>query len=112
MPLFWIVPELRYFFVQPVAVDTVNGKATTMADYFTSITKDPNKKERLSARDLRLSKVSFPAHQSRSSFSYLQDSVLMNIYLSITKNNLAVGKPDKKLNLYEISVSSPEERFT
>jgi hypothetical protein len=98
-----------------LSVDTLNGKPITMADYLTKISRDSTKKstKKPTLKELRLSKVSFPAGQPRESFSYLQDSVLLNLYKKLVLNGgLAVGKPDKKLNLYEVSVVSPDERFS
>lgn len=98
-----------------LSVDTLNGQPITMADFYSRISSDSSKKssKKLSLQELRLSKVSFPVGQPSSNFSYLQDSVLMNIYLGLIKDgSLNVGKPDKKLNLYEVSVVSPNERFT
>jgi uncharacterized protein involved in exopolysaccharide biosynthesis len=99
-----------------LSVDTLSGKPITMADYFSKISADSIKKDepgRLSPQALRLSKVSFPVGQPRSSFSYLQDSVLRNMYEKFSLNGgLKVSKPDKKLNLYEVSVVSYDERFS
>lgn len=94
-----------------LSADTVNGKVVSMADYFNRISRDTTRK--LSAAQLRIRNISFPVGQPRSSFSYLQDSVLLNMYSGIIKDGwLKVGKPDKKLNLYEVSVLSPDEHFT
>lgn len=98
-----------------LSVDTFQGNPITMVDYLAEVSKDTTKKnngKKLSDAELRLSKISFPVGQSRETYSYLQDSVLMNIYENISKGNLKVGKPDKKLNLFEISIVSPDERFT
>jgi len=99
-----------------LSVDTVNGKPITMADYYRKISLDSTKMQSgksPTGNALRLSKVSFPAFQPRNLFSYLQDSVLFNLYKDFAVNgNLKVGKPDKKLNLYEVSVISLDERFS
>jgi len=99
-----------------LSVDTIEGKPITMADYIIKLTEDSTKKKsihKMSPNELRLSKVSFPPYQPRSNFSYLQDSVLINVYKDFVSGGmLKVGKPDKKLNLYEISVTTPNERFS
>jgi hypothetical protein len=99
-----------------LSVDTLNGKPITMANYFNRISSDTTKKKvakKLSAMELRLRNVSFPAGQTRETFSYLQDSVLLNLYKVFAIDGaLKVGKPDKKLNLFEIAVTSPDERFS
>lgn len=88
--------------------DTLNGEIQTMASYYIAITSEGKKIDTSS----RLSKVSFPVGQSRTSFTYLQDSLLFNIYSAITGKMLNVSRPDKKLNIYEVSVISNNERFT
>lgn len=99
-----------------LSTDTVNGKAITMADYLKVVSNDSTKKnegEKLSDKELRLSQVSFPVGQPRNTFSYLQDSVLINMYKDFTEGGgLRANRPDKKINLYEISVVSPNERFS
>lgn len=100
-----------------LSVDTFNGKPVTMADYYLEISRDPKKKDKpkssMSAKELRLNSVSYPVGLPRDKFTYLQDSVLFNLYKKFTEEGgLKAGKPDKKLNLFEVSVLSPEERFT
>ena len=97
-----------------LSVDTLNGQPITMIDYLKKVSTDSTKKEKqLSEKELRLSKISFPAGQPRSGFSYLQDSILMTTYLGFIKGGaLKVAKPDKKLNLYEISVTTGNERYS
>ena len=100
-----------------LSVDTVNGQSMTMATYYKKIAVDTTKKKTSSTpptpSEIRLNSVSFPIGQARSGFSYLQDSVLMNMYKDFaTGGSLKVSKPDKRLNLYEVSVTSYNERFS
>ena len=88
--------------------DTVNGKTATFADHFIEISRNA----RQDFIPGRLRKISFPLNQPRTSFSYLQDSILNNIYQSIIKTDLVVRKPDKKLSIYEIQFTSLDERFS
>lgn len=86
--------------------DTLNGKAATFADRLMQINSGGK------PATGRLADIHFPLNQPRASFSYLQDSVLNNLYEGINKNDLAVGKPDKKLDIYEINFTSLDERFS
>ncbi len=64
------------------------------------------------ARKPHLSKISFPPGITRSGLSYLQDSILYNVYLSFVKENLVASRPDKKLGIYEVKVVSLNEQFS
>ncbi|MES2646937.1 MAG: lipopolysaccharide biosynthesis protein [Bacteroidota bacterium] len=88
--------------------DTLNGKVSSFADTYMQLQKESNKKTVPS----RLSNISFPLNQPRENFSYLQDSVLNNIYKEISKSDLIVQKPDKKLNIFLIQFTSLNERFS
>ncbi len=47
----------------------------------------------------------------REEFSVTQDSVIMEIADLIRKNQLAVAKPDRKLSIIQVSISSKDELF-
>jgi uncharacterized protein involved in exopolysaccharide biosynthesis len=86
-----------------LSVDTFENKPQTIIDYFLIIsgTDKPG-----------MSKAKFPINQERSTFSYIQDSVLYNIYLAFNKDYIFVGKPDKFLNLFEVNVRTKNEKLT
>ena len=86
--------------------DSSNGRATTMAATWLRL------KKRDFAKHPRLSGVRFEAGVPRSQFSYLQDSVLYSLYEEIVKSHLSAGKPDRKLNFYEVKFNSPDEQFS
>ena len=91
-----------------LSADTLNGKPITMADEyieFAGLKKGLLKLPRLTG-------ISFPAGMPKEKFSYLQDSVLFLIYSDITKNSLMASKPDKKLNIFELKIKSPNERYS
>jgi uncharacterized protein involved in exopolysaccharide biosynthesis len=54
----------------------------------------------------------FPVGQDRSKFTYLQDSVLKLVYQEWTAENLQSYRPDRKLNIYEVSVTTPDEKLS
>lgn len=60
----------------------------------------------------RLAGVGFKMGQPREQFTYLQDSLLFLVYKDIITVHLNVNKPDKKLNIYQVEFTSPNERFS
>jgi uncharacterized protein involved in exopolysaccharide biosynthesis len=97
-----------------LSVDTVNGKAITMAEYYRLANADSSakKEEQVAKSEKNLNEVSFPVGQPRNRFSYLQDSVLRNMYKDFAGGGLKVSKPDKRMNMYDVSVTSYNERFS
>jgi uncharacterized protein involved in exopolysaccharide biosynthesis len=91
-----------------LSVDTLNGKPITMADYLIKI----NRSDKKANAKGRAANVSFPVTMPRGKFSYLQDSVLFVMYEDITKGSLSLKRPDRKLNLYEVKMTTPDERFS
>jgi hypothetical protein len=57
-------------------------------------------------------KISFPVGVKKNELTYLQDSFLYCVYNSFVKNNLAATRPDKKLSIYEVKVTSMNEKFS
>jgi len=47
-----------------------------------------------------------------SSNYYLQDSLFSLYYKDIIKNTLTINKPDKKLNIIQLDIESPDELFS
>ena len=56
--------------------------------------------------------VTFPVGQPRSSLTYAQNSVLYNTYLKFKREYIIARKPDRRLNVYEIMVTSHNEKFS
>ena len=54
--------------------------------------------------------INFPSN--RQQFSRLEDSLLQLITKQIGEEELSISKPDKKLGLFEILVSTRDERFS
>ncbi|ASZ10688.1 lipopolysaccharide biosynthesis protein [Chitinophaga pendula] len=59
-----------------------------------------------------LAQLSYPIDKDRSSFSLQQDSILYDLYNVITKANLKVAKPDKKLSFISVKCVSRNELFS
>ncbi|WP_158855811.1 GumC domain-containing protein [Lunatibacter salilacus] len=51
-------------------------------------------------------------NQPRENFTVQQDSVIREIVKEIRKRNLAVDKPDRKLNIIKVAVTSKDEAFS
>jgi len=87
--------------------DTLDGKAQTLAQSYADLYKltksfDDNK---------RLHGVRFPLNQPRSQYTYQQDSALYIISKFILDGQLSANRPDRKLNIYALSMTAINERF-
>jgi uncharacterized protein involved in exopolysaccharide biosynthesis len=86
-----------------LSADTFDNKPTTLIDYMRSLEageeEDPES-------------VKFPIGQDRSTFSYKQDSVLYFTYQHFITTNLTAQRPNKKLSIYEVNVTSPSEQLS
>lgn len=95
--------------VRRVLLSTImeNGRIMSMADRYIEITRMRNKwKNQSSLVDLH-----YPVAANPEKFSIVQDSILQIIYEHVTKKELDVTKPDKKLSFINVSYTSPDERF-
>jgi hypothetical protein len=91
--------------LSPVNVD---GKTISLAELYIRINhfRDTWKE------DKTLSVIQFPPMPDRKSFTRQQDSLLSIFYQDITKKNLTVSKPDKKLSFVSVVCLSGDERFS
>lgn len=91
-----------------LSVDTFDGKPATMIDRYLQVA---NLRESFNKNE-RLRNLQFPAGVERKNLSYLQDSILYNVYMGFSKQFITAFRPDKKLSIYEVRVSSPDEKFS
>lgn len=89
-----------------LTVDTLSGKPLTMANYWLQVHKSSK-----IDKDDKDAVIDFPVGMPISKFSYLQDSILFVIQKSVVESIIA-NRRDKKLNVFDISYTSPDERFT
>ncbi len=89
-----------------LSVDTFDNQPYTFAEYFL------HKIDIKNSQKSEAKEVHFPVGQPRTTFSYLQDSVLYNTYLSMISNCIVAQRPDRKLSLYEVNIITEEEVFT
>ncbi len=88
-----------------LSTDTFDNKPYTLIEYFLDITGKREKNPILSA-------IHFPVSKSKATYSYQQDSVLYAVYNDFADNFITAERPDRKLSIYEVSITSPNEKFT
>lgn len=54
----------------------------------------------------------FKTAQNKSSFSYDQKCILFNAYSDFSNDLISVSRPDKNLNLFQLEVTSFDEKFS
>jgi Chain length determinant protein len=85
-----------------LTVDTFENRTYTIAQYYL---------ERSKSKTSTIS-IDFPVGKSRKEFGYLQDSVLKKIYLEFAGGRIKAYRPDRKLNIYEVNVTTADEKLT
>jgi len=85
-----------------LSVDTFDNKPMPMIEYYLQH----------EAADSKISQVHFAAGGNRDGFSYLQDSVLYVTSQAFGKYFIEARRPDKKLNIFELMVTSHSEKFS
>src|SRR6185312_7847135 len=88
-----------------LAVDTFNNKPSTLIEFYRQTEARNNK-------TLAKADIHFYPNESRNSFSYTKDSILYRTYLKFKNDLIVARRPDKKLNIYELMVSSHDEKFS
>ncbi|MGN6298046.1 MAG: Wzz/FepE/Etk N-terminal domain-containing protein [Ginsengibacter sp.] len=88
-----------------LSVDTFANKPITLIEFY-------RENELLPGKNSKINSIHFYPNESRDSFSYTKDSVLYNTYLKFKKDLIIARRPDKKLNIYELMVSSHNEKFS
>ncbi|KAA9041635.1 hypothetical protein FW778_06330 [Ginsengibacter hankyongi] len=85
-----------------LSVDTFDNKPMTLIEYY--LQNNPRKNKEVN--------IHFYPGEQRSSFSYLKDSILYNTYLEFKNYHITARRPDKRLNIYELLVTSRFEEFS
>jgi hypothetical protein len=91
-----------------LSTDTFDGKPTTLISFYL----DKANLTKAYSKIPRLQQVKFPPGVTKKSLSYLQDSILYNVYLGFQKQFIAASRPDKKLSIYEVRILSMDEKFS
>lgn len=89
-----------------LSVDTFGNKPMTLIEFYfeNELQKNEN--------DKRLNSIHFNPGESRNEFSYTKDSVLYNTYLEVKNDNISARRPNKNLNIYELMITSHNEKFS
>lgn len=87
-----------------LSVDTIDNKPVVLIEFYRE-NEALNDKEKGAA-------IHFYPNESRSSFSYTKDSILYETFLTFKKIYISARRPDKKLNIYELMVTSHNEKFS
>ena len=88
-----------------LSVDTFENKPYTIIEYFLE-------KNNAFEEDSRIKDIHFPVGQLKSTFSYQQDSLLKMTYLKFRDKNIVAQRPDKKLSIYKVNVTTSDEKMT
>jgi hypothetical protein len=88
-----------------LSVDTFANRPITLIEFY-------RENELLPGKNSKINSIHFYPNESRDSFSYTKDSILYNTYLKFKKGLIIARRPDKKLNIYEVMVSSHNEKFS
>lgn len=88
-----------------LSVDTLNNKPYTLIEYYLE-------KEGKYKSNPKIKNIHFPVGQLRTTFSYQQDSLLYKTYQDFSDNHIIAQRPDRKLSIYEVNVTSHNEKFT
>jgi capsule polysaccharide export protein KpsE/RkpR len=91
-----------------LSVDTFNGKAFTLVEYYL----ENSGTRKLLDKNPRLNGVHFPVGTAKADLNYLQDSILYNAYVVFTTDNVTASRPDKKLGIYEVKIKTNDEKFS
>jgi uncharacterized protein involved in exopolysaccharide biosynthesis len=89
---------------------TVNGKTQSLAQYFINF----NELNKNWSQNPALKNILFDLEVDRAKYTLQQDSILGNLYTSITGANglLSVAQKDKKISIINIEVKSTNELFS
>ncbi|MDQ6764292.1 MAG: Wzz/FepE/Etk N-terminal domain-containing protein [Bacteroidota bacterium] len=88
-----------------LSIDTFNNKPYTLIEYFLELDDDWRSKE-------QLKNIHFPVGLSKPSYSYRQDSLLYAVGQKFIDEYIVAQRPDRKLSIYQVSITSPDEKFT
>lgn len=89
-----------------LSVDTFENKPMTLIEFYVG----NNLKKNSGANPPN--DIHFYPGELRSNFSYAKDSLLYKTYLEFKNFHIIARRPDKRLNLFEVLVSSHFEKFS
>lgn len=88
-----------------LSVDTFDNKPYRIIEYY----MDANDRD---SYHKKVAAVHFPVNQSPATYTYIQDSVLKLVYEQVVKSSLTIDKPDRKYNIFELNIQTPNEQLS
>ena len=89
-----------------LSVDTFDHKPVTLIEFFLETSNPKTQKDKKKAN------LHFYSGEPRSQFSYAKDSILYKIFFEFKRDQISARRPNKKLNIYELAVTSHNEKFS
>jgi uncharacterized protein involved in exopolysaccharide biosynthesis len=86
-----------------LSVDSFDNQPYTFIEYYLY---------KLNVQKATNNPIHFPPNQPITEFSYEQDSVLLKTYTDFANQFIVAERPNKELNIFEVSVISPGETFS
>lgn len=88
-----------------LSVDTFNTKPYTIIEYFLEQSGARKSNE-------KIKNIHFPVGENRTNFTYQQDSLLYTLYLDFKNRYIVAQRPDRKLSIFEVNVTTSDEKLT
>jgi uncharacterized protein involved in exopolysaccharide biosynthesis len=85
-----------------LSADTFDNKPMILIEYYLQNTQQKNTE----------GNIHFYPGEIRSSFSYAKNAILYKTYLEFKNYHITARRPDKRLNIYELLVTSKFEEFS
>ncbi len=89
-----------------LSVDTFENKSQPLIEYYLKMSGKRN------TADTSFLNIHFFPGENRTTFSYQKNKALYKVYRYFLDAYISARKPNKKLNIYEVSVVSVSEKFT
>ncbi|MEO6220859.1 MAG: Wzz/FepE/Etk N-terminal domain-containing protein [Ginsengibacter sp.] len=89
-----------------LSIDTFDNKPMTLIQFFLENELKNNKGQNT------IGNIHFYPGETRKQFSYSKDSLLYKIFLVFKKDHIVARKPDRRLNIYELMVTSNNEKLS
>lgn len=89
-----------------LTTDTFDNKPSALIEFYLQ-----KKTSKITANNKNPDLHFFPG-ESKNTFSYSKDSVLYQTFLAFKSDYISARRPNKKLNIYELMVTSTDEKFS
>jgi hypothetical protein len=86
----------------------VNGHNTSLAQLYIKI----NKIDSTWPNNDKLKNIDFNSNEKRSLFTRQKDSILFELYRSISRNSISISQTNSKINIYTLKIKTNNEQFS